>query len=331
MDKKIIVMGAGGWGTALALLLSKKSDVYLWCYEKEIIDEIELNHTNKDFLPDIELPNNIIPFNDLELLKDSDIIINTIPTQYIRSVYSQINFPVDNKIFINGSKGIETNTLKRISEIFSEILNIKSDNYVSLTGPSHAEEVSKNIPTAVVAASTNLDLATYIQNLMITETFRVYASVDVVASELGGALKNVIAIAYGITNALGFGDNTKAAIITRGLAEIIRLGNFFGANSNTISGLSGLGDLVVTCNSIHSRNRAVGELLGKGMSIEEIKNQSKMVAEGIETTKSAYLLAKQNEIDLPITEQVYNVIYNGMPATQTAANLLTRASKNELW
>jgi len=331
MGKKIIVMGAGGWGTTLALLLSKKTDVQLWCYEKEIADEIELNRTNKDFLPDVELPENIFPFNNLEKLEEADIIINTIPTQFIRTIYSQIEFSVSDKIFVNGSKGIETKTLKRISEIFSDVINIKLDNYVSLTGPSHAEEVSKNTPTAVVAASINIDLARYIQDLMTTETFRVYSSTDVVGCELGGALKNVIAIAYGITDALGFGDNTKATVITRGLAEIIRLGNVFGANSNTISGLSGLGDLVVTCTSRHSRNRAVGELLGKGMSIQQIKSQNKMVAEGIETTQSAYLLAKQVKIDLPITEQVYNVIYNEMPTSQTATNLLTRTNKNELW
>jgi glycerol-3-phosphate dehydrogenase (NAD(P)+) len=331
MNKRIAVMGAGGWGTALAIVLSKKSDVFLWCYEKEIADEIELNRTNKDFLSNVELPENIIPFNDIERLKDIDIIINTVPTQFIRSVYSQIKFSIDNKIFVNAAKGIEKESLKRISEVFNEVLNVKPSNYVVLTGPSHAEEVSRNIPTAVVAASTNMDLAKDVRDLISTETFRVYSSADVIGCELGGALKNVIAIAFGITEALGLGDNTKAMVITRGLAEISRLGNACGANQNTISGLSGLGDLVVTCNSKHSRNRKVGELLGGGMSIQEIHLRNKMVAEGIETTQSAYSLAKKLEIELPLTEQVYDVIYNGLPPSQTVSNLLTREIKNEVW
>jgi len=329
--KKIAVVGAGGWGTALAMVLSTKTDILLWCYEKETADEIELNRTNKDFLPDVELPENIIPCNDINQLKEADIIVNTVPTQYIRSVYSQINFPIEDKIIVNGAKGIEQKTLLRVSEIFNDILNVKPNNYAVLTGPSHAEEVSKNIPTAVVVASTNIELAKQIRNFISTETFRAYSSDDVVGCELGGALKNVIAIAFGITEGLGLGDNTKALIITRGLAEIIRLGNFYGAKTDTICGLSGLGDLVVTCNSKHSRNRTVGELLAKGMPITEAHNQNKMIVEGIETTYSAHSLGKKIGIELPITEQVYNVIYNGLDVKQAVVNLLNREIKNEVW
>ena len=331
MNKKIAIMGAGSWGTALAIILTKKNDVLLWCYEKEVADEIELNRTNKDFLANVELPENIIPITDIEKIKNVDIIINTIPTQFIRSVYSQVKFPIDNKIFINGAKGIEKESLKTIFEVFNEILNVSSDNYVSLTGPSHAEEVSKNVPTAVVAASRNIDLAKYIRDLITTESFRVYSSDDIIGCELGGALKNVIAIAFGIAEVLDFGDNTKAMLITRGLVEMSRLGAIFGANKNTFSGLSGLGDLVVTCNSKYSRNKTVGKLLGNGVSVDDIINRNKMVAEGIETTKSIYLLSKKMEIELPITEQVYNIIYNGLSASQAVLNLLSRETKDEMW
>jgi len=331
MKKNIAIVGAGGWGTALAMVLSSKADIFLWCYEQETADEIQLNRTNKDFLPDVELPENIIPCNDINQLKETNIIINTVPTQYIRSVYSQIKFPVEDKIIVNGAKGIEQTTLLRVSEIFKEVLNINLNNYVVLTGPSHAEEVSKNIPTAVVTASANIELAKYIRDTISNKTFRAYSSDDVIGCELGGALKNVIAIAFGITEGLDFGDNTKALIITRGLAEIIRLGNVYGAKTDTICGLSGLGDLIVTCNSKHSRNKLVGSLLAKGMNIDKINNQNKMVAEGITTTNSAYTLAKQKGIDLPITEQVYNVIYEGLAVKQTVDNLLNREIKNEIW
>ena len=331
MNKKIAVVGAGGWGTALASIISKKSAVLLWCYEKEIVDEIKINHSNNDYLPNVELSENIIPFDDIERLEDVDIIINTVPTQFIRSVYSQINFSVSDKVFVNAAKGIEKESLKRISEIFNDILNVEANHYATLTGPSHAEEVSKNIPSAVVVASKDIDLAKYIRDLMSTGTFRIYSSTDVVGCELGGALKNIIAIAYGIAEAIELGDNTKAMLITRGLAEIARLGSACGANINTISGLSGLGDLVVTCNSKRSRNRTVGELLGQGLLIEDIRGRNKMVAEGIETTKSALLLAKKLEVELPIIEQVYNVIYNRLPANQAVDNLLAREFKNEIW
>ncbi|MCL2040146.1 MAG: NAD(P)-dependent glycerol-3-phosphate dehydrogenase [Bacteroidetes bacterium] len=329
MKKNIAVVGAGGWGTALAMVLSQKTDVLLWCYERETADEIELNRTNKDFLPGVELPENIMPCNDINELKKADIIINTVPTQHIRSVYSQIKFSFEDKIIVNGAKGIEQTTLLRVSEIFNEILNIQPNNYVVLTGPSHAEEVSRNVPTAVVTASANIELAKYIRDFISTKTFRAYSSDDVVGCELGGALKNVIAIAFGIAEGLKLGDNTKAIVITRGLAEIIRLGNIYAAKTATICGLSGLGDLVVTCNSKYSRNRSLGELLARGGNINKVQN--KVVVEGVGTTNSAYLLANKIGITLPITEQVYNVIYNGLDVNQAVLNLLDREIKNEVW
>lgn len=329
--KKIAVIGAGGWGTALSILLSGRNDVLLWCFEKETVDEIEMNRTNADFLPGIELPNNIQPISDFNEIKDIDIIVNTVPTQFIRSVYSQVNFSFRDKIIINGAKGIEKKTFKRISEIFTEITDISSNNYVVLSGPSHAEEVAKSMATAVSVASSNLDLAKSVRDLFSTENFRAYSSDDVVGCELGGALKNIIAIAAGIVDGLGLGDNTKAALITRGVAEIARLGSALGANMLTFSGLSGLGDLIVTCTSRHSRNRKVGELIGQGVSMYEIIHKNKMVAEGIDTAESAYLLSQKIDVELPIVEQVYNIIYADLPVREGFISLMQRENKHEIW
>jgi glycerol-3-phosphate dehydrogenase (NAD(P)+) len=330
-NRKIVVMGAGGWGTALSVVLAQQTKVLLWCYEKETVDEIEMNRTNSDFLPGVELHNNIVPISEFDAIKDADVIFNTIPTQHMREIYSQINFPLDKKVIVNGSKGLENNTFKRISEIFSEIIDIKPNNYVNLSGPSHAEEVAKGVPTAVLAASTNFDLAKSVRKLLATDVFRVYSSADVIGCEFGGALKNIIAIAYGIVDGLGFGDNTKATVITRGLAEISRLGLICGANPLTFTGLSGLGDLVVTCTSKYSRNREFGELIAQGFSIADIHNKNKMVAEGVPTTESAYYLSKKIGTEMPITEEIYKILYQNANPKDSVYSLYTRESKNEIW
>jgi glycerol-3-phosphate dehydrogenase (NAD(P)+) len=330
-NRKIVVMGAGGWGTALSMVLAQRTEVLLWCYEKETIDEIEMNRTNSDFLPGVELHNNIVPISEFDAIKDADVIFNTIPTQHIREIYSQINFPLDKKIIVNGSKGLENNTFKRISEIFSETVDIKPSNYVNLSGPSHAEEVAKGVPTAVLAASTNFDLVKTVRELLTTDVFRVYSSADVIGCEFGGALKNIIAIAYGIVDGLGFGDNTKATVITRGLAEISRLGLICGANPLTFTGLSGLGDLVVTCISKYSRNREFGKLIAQGYSISDIHNRNKMVAEGVPTTESAYHLSKKLDAEMPITEEIYKILYQNANPKDSVYSLYTRESKNEIW
>lgn len=333
MKNKITIVGAGGWGTALAVLLSEKNnEVTLWCLEKETADEIAMNRTNSDFLPKIEIPNNVIPITDLNEIKYSDIIINTVPTQHIRAVYSKMDFSFKNKIFVNGAKGIEIKTLKRISEILIEVVDLDLNRYVVLSGPSHAEEVALGIPTAVLAASINIELAKEMQTFFSTNTFRVYSSCDIIGCELGGALKNVFSITSGILDGLELGDNSKAALITRGLAEMSRLGIAIGASPLTFSGLSGLGDLIVTCFSRHSRNRKVGELIGQGKSLDEVlKNNNKMIAEGVSTTESAYQLSKSLNVNMPITEHTYNILFNGVLAKDVTKMLMSRASKNEIW
>jgi len=334
-DKKIAVVGAGAWGTALAIILSQKipshNNILLWCFEKETVDEIEMNRTNTDFLSDVDIPQNIIPVSDFSEIRNADIIVNAVPTQFISTVYSQINFSLENKIIVNAAKGIEKNTLKRISEIFNEKYGVKSENYAVISGPSHAKEVAKGTPTAVLTASVNIELAKSIRELFSTKTFRVYSATDVIGCELGGALKNVIAIAAGIVDGLKLGDNTKAALITRGLAEIARLGIAIGANSHTFSGLSGLGDLIVTCDSEQSRNRKVGELIAKGMSLQEIKPLNKSVAEGIDTTEATTQLAEKMKIEMPITEQIYDILYKNVNLKECINNLMERANKDEIW
>ncbi|MDR0926593.1 MAG: NAD(P)-dependent glycerol-3-phosphate dehydrogenase [Ignavibacteria bacterium] len=328
---KIAVIGGGGWGTALAMLISQKTPVALWCYETEIVDEIEMNRTNDDFLPGITIPDNITPVNDLSVIRDAEVIINTVPTQHIRSVYGKIDFSLEGKLIVNGTKGIEKGSLMRVSEVFRDTVGTNPDKYVSLSGPSHAEEVALNQPTGVVAASTNMEVAQRVRDMLSTDNFRVYSATDVVGCELGGAIKNVIAIAYGISLALGVGDNGRAALLTRGLAEMTRLGVACKADAQTFGGLSGLGDLVVTCTSKHSRNRAVGELLGKGIGMDAIHKSNKMIAEGVETTESAKQLAKKLGIEMPITELIYNIIYNGHSPKDCVNYLMSRENKNEVW
>ncbi len=329
--KKIAIIGAGGWGTALATILSAEFNVTIWAIDRETADEINLNHTNSDFLPNVDLPDNILATSDINSLADSDIIVNTVPTQYIRQVYSRVDFPFDNKIIVNGSKGIEQNTLFRISEIFAEVTEISADKYVVLSGPSHAEEVARNIPTTILVASTNMELAKAIRDVFSTKHFRLYSSDDVTGCEIGGALKNVIAITAGMLDGVNLGDNTKAALITRGLAEISRLGIKMGANPMTFSGLSGLGDLIVTCQSQHSRNRKVGELLGQGRKLKSIIEEYKTVAEGVNTTVSAFQMAKKMKGEMPIVEQTHKVLFEDISVNDAIDNLMSRIYKNEVW
>lgn len=328
------IIGAGGWGTALAIQLSKKHNVNIWAFEREISDEINLQHTNKNFLPEVILPSNIKATSELEeIINNCTYIINTVPTQHIRSVYKNISnyFANNSKIIINGAKGIERGSLLRISEIFAEVCKISPERYVVLTGPSHAEEVSKNIPTTIVAASKNLELAKEMRAVFSTDSLRVYSNEDVIGCELGGALKNVIALAAGMLDGLNLGDNTKAALITRGLAEITRLGVVLGANPLTFAGLSGLGDLIVTCNSLHSRNRKVGELLAQGWTLENIIQTHKTVAEGVTTTESALHLAHKTDVKMPITEQIFKSLFEKNPVKKIIQSLMSREYRNELW
>ncbi|MGE5479157.1 MAG: NAD(P)H-dependent glycerol-3-phosphate dehydrogenase [Chloroflexota bacterium] len=329
---KITTLGAGGWGTALADMLARSGfDVTLWSFEAETADEINSQHTNGVYLPGIALSERVCATTDPRLALESDIIVNTIPTQFIRSVIVNSRFDFTGRHVVNGSKGIEVNSHKRISEIFAEAGGVSPENFATLTGPSHAEEVARKMPTTVVVASANIDLACEVRETFSCESFRVYSSSDVVGCEIGGALKNVIAIAAGVIDGLGMGDNTKAALITRGLAEMTRLGAALGASPMTFSGLSGLGDLYVTCSSKHSRNRRVGELIGKGKTLPEILSETKMVAEGVPTTKSAVELAKSLDAELPIAEAMGNILFEDRKPLDAIRDLMTRSGKDELW
>lgn len=328
---KISVLGAGGWGTSLALVLNNNGhNVNLWSHDYHLAESISKSRINVDFLPGVEIDENILVTSDSSKIAGSDWIVNAIPTQYIKETLANNNIDLSNMYVINGSKGVEIKTLSRISEIFHHY-GLDYDRFAVLTGPSHAEEVSRKTPTTLVSASENMIFASDVQKAFSNEYFRVYASDDVIGCEIGGSLKNVIAIAAGIIDGLGLGDNTKAALITRGLAEISRLGVAMGAKAITFSGLSGLGDLFVTCNSRHSRNRKVGELIGAGSTLDEVTSQMKMVAEGVYTTKAAVELGKKHNVEMPITEQVYRILFENVKPLEAIKGLMTRQSKREWW
>ncbi len=327
----IAVLGAGSWGTALALLLyGKGHHVNLWMRDKEQRDEIRQTGENKQYLPNVSIPEELNLLTDLEeAVKNVDVILTTVPSQAVRGVLQQISPYINsNQVIVNASKGLEQKTLLRISEVVEAVL--PGQSYVALTGPSHAEEVCKEMPTTIVVASKERKTAEYIQDIFITPTFRVYTNPDLIGVELGGALKNVIAFGAGIADGLGFGDNAKAAIMTRGIREIARLGKAMGANLATFAGLTGIGDLMVTCTSMHSRNRRAGILIGEGKSLDETLKEIGMVVEGITTTQAAYQLAKECSIEMPITEEIYRILYEGTNARDAVTNLMTRTRTHEL-
>ncbi|MBI4649746.1 NAD(P)H-dependent glycerol-3-phosphate dehydrogenase [Candidatus Desantisbacteria bacterium] len=330
MGKKIAVLGAGSWGTTLAVLLAKKytEEIRLWEFFEEKACILRNTRENKLYLPGIIIPENIFISSSIdEVTKDADIIIVAVPSHLVRAAVKNLREISSGVILVSVSKGIENNTFCRMSEII--LKETKNSNIVVLSGPSHAEEVSREIPTAIVAASLNLNLAKEIQELFMTAYFRVYTNSDVLGVELGGALKNIIAIGAGILDGLGLGDNTKAALITRGLSEITRFGTFFGADPSTFYGLSGIGDLIVTCTSRHSRNRLLGEKIGIGKKLNEALDEMVMVAEGVKTILSVYGMAKKNNISMPISEQMYEVLYSGKSPSDALNSLMTRDAKYE--
>lgn len=328
--KKIGVIGAGSWGTALALTLSGKGhQVKIWDVNPEHLRELEENRENKRYLPGI-------PFNEClqtaktiqDAIEGAKLVLFSAPAQHFRSALeSAMPYLKPDMILVNVAKGIEQKTLMRMSEIAFEKLT--EAKYVTLSGPSHAEEVGRNLPTTVAVASRNLKLAEEVQDIFITERFRVYTTEDVIGVELGGALKNIIALGAGISDGMGFGDNAKAALMTRGLAEIKRLGVKMGADPATFAGLTGVGDLIVTCTSMHSRNRRCGIMIGEGMAPAEATEKVGMVVEGMFTTEAAYDLAKREDVEMPITEQLYNVINGKIAAKETVDLLMGREKKHE--
>lgn len=329
---KIGILGIGAWATAIANLLSNNGyQIVVWSHEVILVNEINEKKINDKYLHGINLHPSIIWTQDPYALSDCSIIVMAIPTQYIRETIQKYNFDFSNKIIVNVAKGIEKHTLLRISQLLQNIIKIPDYRYAIVTGPSHAEEVARRVPTAVVCASDDIEISNLIQQIFSNNYFRVYTSTDVIGCELGGALKNVIAIAAGIIDGLALGDNPKAALITRGLAEITRLGKALGANPLTFSGLSGLGDLIVTCNSRYSRNRYVGEEIGKGKKIRAVILSMDSVAEGVDTAVSGYNLGQKHNVELPIIEKVYQVLFEELEPKKALEELMLRQAKPEWW
>lgn len=331
MIEKIGIIGGGSWGTALALTLIKNQhDVDMWIRNEKDIENIKENNEHKRYLPGVKIPKSLNVSKDLsEIIHNKKILILAVPSHAIRNTLLNIKNEISkDQIIVNVAKGIENDTLYRISEIVNEIL--PRNEYSVLSGPSHAEEVAKEVPTAVIIASKKRKIAEFLQEVFMSPTFRVYTNPDVIGVELGGALKNVVALGAGISDGLGYGDNTKAALMNRGIAEISRLGVKLGSNKATFAGLSGIGDLIVTCTSMHSRNRRAGIMIGKGYSMDEAVKSVGMVVEGIKTTKSAYELSRKYNIEMPITEEIYEVLYNNKDVKNSVMNLMLRNRTDEI-
>ncbi|MCF7916548.1 MAG: NAD(P)-dependent glycerol-3-phosphate dehydrogenase [Candidatus Omnitrophica bacterium] len=325
------IIGAGSWGTTLAVYLAKKGiSVKLHSVFRQHNLEMKKERENKSFLKNIKFPPCLDVEPSLEKTLNQEIILIAIPVKFIRNTLKKIatkKIDLKNKIFVSVSKGIEVKSLKRVSEIIKEELG--TNHIAVLSGPTIANEVVRGIPTTAVIAAHKKQIGLKLQKLFNSQTFRVYLRNDIVGVELGGSLKNIIALACGISDGLGFGTNTKAALITRGLVEIMRIGKELGAKPKTFWGISGLGDLMTTCYSPDSRNRTVGELVGKGKEIKKITQEMEMVAEGVETTKSAYKISKTLGISMPITEQIYAILYKNKSAYKAVIDLMNRPLKKE--
>lgn len=330
---KVAVIGAGSWGTALANVAAENNNnTYLWVRRQELADEIKETHENKPYLPGEKISPKINISTDIEqAVSQADIVVMSVPSHAVRNMARQIRgYLKKSAIVTSAAKGLELNSFKRVSQVLSEELYQGSkQNIVALSGPSHAEEVIRNLPTAIVAGSSGQRAAEMVQDALMNSNFRVYTNTDIIGVELGGALKNVIAICSGISDGLGFGDNTRAALMTRGIVEITRLGIKLGARPATFSGLSGIGDLIVTCSSQFSRNRKAGMAIGRGKSVKEITESTNMVIEGINTTKAAFLLAKKQQTEMPITEQAYLVLFEGENPAVAVTSLMNRVGKHE--
>lgn len=335
--KTVGVIGAGSWGTALATVIADKGNrINIYDVDEKHLKSMEKYRENVDYLPGVQLSDNIrIVYSNEEACRGADVVLFSAPAQHFRSALkAALEYLPEDAYFINVAKGIEKGTHKRMSEIAAGVFEEmgtpeKMDRYVVLSGPSHAEEVGRRQPTTVATASRNLKAAEEIQDLFMTDRFRVYTTDDVVGVELGGALKNIIALGAGISDGMGFGDNAKAALMTRGLAEITRLGIKLGAKPETFAGLTGTGDLIVTCTSMHSRNRRCGIMIGEGMSPEEAVKKVGMVVEGMFTAEAAYELAKIAQVEMPITDAIYNVTKGNIRAADAVEALMGRQRRPE--
>ncbi|MBN2285396.1 MAG: NAD(P)H-dependent glycerol-3-phosphate dehydrogenase [Tissierellales bacterium] len=331
MSREIIVLGGGSWGTAASkVLVENGHSVTLWFRDDSKAKNVQKTRLNQHYLPDVVLPEKMVISSCIDSnLPSADMVVLAVPTQKIRELLNKFkNFIQPHTILVNLSKGLEKDSLLRISQVCDEIL--PNNKYVVLSGPSHAEEVALKMPTTVVAASLDEEASKTTQDIFMNDYFRVYTNSDVTGVEIGGALKNVIALAAGISDGLGFGDNTKAALINRGIFEISRLAEKMGADKLTFMGLSGIGDLIVTCTSMHSRNRRAGILIGKGYTREEAAEAVGMVVEGILTTHAAYHLAKKMAVEMPIVNELYAILFLGEKAADTVEKLMKRDKKDEL-
>jgi glycerol-3-phosphate dehydrogenase (NAD(P)+) len=329
--KKIIkcgVIGAGSWGTAISSSLAKKGyQVILWARRSVLAEKINEKHVNPDYLSDVSLPGEVQATSGINDLREADYIIVAIPSHAFRSIVEKFKEVIKDKIILSLTKGLEKSGL-RMSQVLKEVLG--EANIAVLSGPNHAEEVIREVPSATVIASENEDLARELQKLLMTPYFRVYTNPDVIGVELAGATKNVVAIAAGISDGLGYGDNTKASLMTRGLAEMMRLGVACGAHPFTFLGLSGVGDLIATCTSKHSRNRYVGEEIGKGKKLSQVISGMKMVAEGVQTAPAVKKLALKKGISIPITDEVISILYGGKDPKESVLELMLRSPKSEM-
>ena len=328
--KKVSVIGAGSWGSALAVLLANNGhEVTLWTHDPHEIEMLSTKREQVEKLPGVKLPDNIMIEADLKTaLTDEDVVVMAVPSPVVRMVAKQMSpFIKDGQIIVNVAKGIEDVTYKTLSDIIEE--EIPNAEVCVLSGPSHAEEVGRGLPTTVVVGAKTEKTAEYLQQMFASEVFRVYTSPDMLGMELGGSLKNVIALAAGIADGMGYGDNTKAALITRGIAEIARLGVKMGGAVETFFGLTGIGDLIVTCASVHSRNRKAGYLMGKGYTMEQAMAEVKMIVEGVYSAKAAKELAEKYDVEMPIITEINKVLFEGKSAAEAVIDLMVRDKKVE--
>ena len=331
---RIGVVGGGSWGTALAKLLAEKAyELDLWVFEPEVKAQIESDRENKVFLPGFRLPECVCPTNSLEAaVSNKDLVLMVVPSHCMRSVATEMKpFVGEKTIVVSASKGIENKTHETMTDILSGVLDhLPKRNFAVLSGPSFAKEVAQQIPTVVAAAACDREVAETVQQIFSCSTFRVYVNTDPVGTQIGGAMKNVLAIAAGICDGMDMGLNPRAALITRGLAEMNRLGTRLGADPLTLSGLAGVGDLLLTCTGALSRNYTVGKQIGQGKKLDEIISEMRMVAEGVKTTRSVYNLSRKLKVDLPICNEVYAVLFEDRPVAETVERLMNRSLKHEL-
>ncbi|WP_163194060.1 NAD(P)H-dependent glycerol-3-phosphate dehydrogenase [Clostridium thermarum] len=329
---KVAFVGGGSFGTALSMLLGKKGyKVELWDRDLEVIEEINTKRTNERYLKNIAIPENVLASNDMKsVIGGAEYIVLAVPSHVIRLIAKQIReFVKPGQIIVSIAKGIEETSLKRLSVVISEELS--ENDVVVLSGPSHAEEVATESPTTMVVTSTNMEAAQKVQDLFMSKHLRVYTNSDIIGVEIGGAVKNIIALAAGVSDGIGYGDNAKAALMTRGMHEIIRIGTKLGGHRTTFSGLTGMGDLIVTCTSMHSRNRRAGILIGKGYTTDEAIKEVGMVVEGITACKAFYTLKEKEGVDMPITDVLYRILFMGLNPKEAVNALMTRDKKDEIY